>query len=397
MRRIVRSTAMALALVVVSPRGVAWAQAELPHLVVPAPSATAVREVADSFLTGSGKRRPFKVYLPRESKGALPVVVFANATNADFNTWAPYQDWARLVTTRGFAGVLYQGPGFDRARTGPQNVAASMADLDSVFASLRRGAGSLQLDLDRVVIWAGSGQTWTGTPFALEGKRPGINGYVLYYGGGVVAHPRVDVPVLVIRGGLDSPALNRGLDSLTMTLVQAGVPLTLVSLPSAPHAFDILDSSATVRSAIGTTLDFMTRAVERPYRTAVVAGAPAASAAAAFSSGRWAEAEQQYEALARGKPNDRILTWRLGLAQLEAGHPDRALASFDKARELGQGGARDIGLPATRAAVRVGDTTRAVSWANWSLESFPGIRREIEADPEIAVLLRHPSVTAPSP
>jgi hypothetical protein len=88
--------------------------------------------------------------------------------------------------------------------------------------------------------------------------------------------------------------------------------------------------------------------------------------------------------------------WRLGLAQLEAGHPDRALASLEKARELGQGGARDIGLPATRAAVRVGDTTRAVSWANWSLKSFPNIRKEIQADPELASLLDNPSVGAPS-
>ena len=199
-------------------------------------------------------------------------------------------------------------------------------------ATLRRRAGPLQLDLDRLVIWAGSGQTWTGTPFALEGKRPGVSGYVLYYGGGVVTNPRVDVPVLVVRGGLDSPALNRGLDSLTLSLVQAGVPLTLVSLPSAPHAFDILDSSATVRAAITTTLDFMTRATDRQYRSAVLAGAPAAMAAAAFSSGRWAEAEERYEALARTQPNDRIVTWRLGLAQLEAGHPDRALASPSRRR-----------------------------------------------------------------
>jgi len=203
--------------------------------------------------------------------------------------------------------------------------------------------------------------------------------------------------VLVIRGGLDSPALNRGLDSLTMTLVQAGVPLTLVSLPSAPHAFDILDSSATVRAAITTTLDFMTRATDRQYRSAVLAGAPAAMAAAAFSSGRWAEAEERYEALARTQPNDRIVTWRLGLAQLEAGHPDRALKSFEKARELGQRGARDIGLPATRAAVRVGDTAQAVSWANWSLKSFPNIRKEIQADPELASLLANPAIGAPSP
>ncbi len=396
MRRLARIAVVVLALVLQS-GPMLQAQSAMPHLVVPAPEAAAVREMVDSFQTAGGPRRAFHAYLPKGSRASVPVVVFANATNADFSTWPPYQDWARLVTTRGLAGVLYQGPGFDPARTGAQNTAVSVADLDSVVATLRRRAGPLQLDLDRLVIWAGSGQTWTGTTFALEGKRPGVSGYVLYYGGGVVTNPRVDVPVLVVRGGLDSPALNRGLDSLTLSLVQAGVPLTLVSLPSAPHAFDILDSSATVRAAITTTLDFMTRATDRQYRSAVLAGAPAAMAAAAFSSGRWAEAEERYEALARTPPNARIVTWRLGLAQLEAGHPDRARASFEKARELGQGGARDIGLPATRAAVRVGDTAQAVSWANWSLKSFPNIRKEIQADPELAPLLANPAIGAPSP
>ena len=394
MHRVCRFTAVALPLVL-APGSMLMAQADMPRLVVPAPAASAVREVTDSFQPAGAQRRPFHVYLPQGARTSLPVVVFANATNADFSTWPPYQDWARLVTTRGFAGVLYPGPGFNSGRTGAENVTAAVADLDSVVATLRRRGGPMKLDLDRLVIWAGSGQTWTGTPFALEGKRPGISGYVLYYGGGGVTNPRVDVPVLVVRGGLDSPALNRGLDSLTLALVRAGVPLTLVSLPSAPHAFDILDTSATVREAITTTLDFMTRAVDRPYRNAVLAGAPSATAAAVFSSGRWAEAEERYEALARAQPSDRIVMWRLGLAQLEAGHPDRALASFEKARELGQGGARDIGLPATRAAVRAGDTTRAVSWTNWSLKSFPNIRKEIQADPELASLLNNPSVGAP--
>ena len=87
-----------------------------------------------------------------------------------------------------------------------------------------------------------------------------------------------------------------------------------------------------------------------------------------------------------------MIAWRLGLAQLEAGHPAAALASFDRAKELGQGGARDIGLPAARAAVRARETERAVEWIKWALASFPRIRSEIAADRELAVLLEHPSV-----
>jgi hypothetical protein len=90
------------------------------------------------------------------------------------------------------------------------------------------------------------------------------------------------------------------------------------------------------------------------------------------------------------------VAWRLGLAQLANDHPAPALASFDRAKALGQGGARDIGLPAVRAALRAGNTPRAVEWLRWALESFPRIRAEVAADPELAALLEHPQVKAPS-
>ena len=44
---------------------------------------------------------------------------------------------------------------------------------------------------------------------------------------------------------------------------------------------------------------------------------------------------------------------------------------------LGQGGARDIGLPAIRAALRAGNTTRAVEWLRWALRGYPMIETEM--------------------
>lgn len=75
--------------------------------------------------------------------------------------------------------------------------------------------------------------------------------------------------------------------------------------------------------------------------------------------------------------------------------PAEALVSFDRAKALGQGGARDIGLPAARAALRLGAEARAVEWINWALASFANIRQEIAADRELATLLQHPDVRRP--
>ena len=326
----------------------------------------------------------------------MPVVVFANGTNADFNTWRGYVDWARLVTSRGMAAVLYQGPTFDMQRTPDENVRTSVADLDSVVAVLSRASESLKVDASNLVIWAGSGQTSTGTPFALTGSRPGVRGYVLYYGSGSADDPRLDVPALIVRAGLDSPELNRGLDSLAQRLTLAGTPVTLISHPSGPHGFDVSDSSEATARIIAETLDFMAAVVTPKYQAAIAAGAPAARASAAFAAGRWADAERLYAELFRSNPNNRVVAWRLGLAQLEAGHPAEALVSFDRAKALGQGGARDIGLPAARAALRAGQADRAAEWIKWALTSFPRIRAAIEADRELAALLEHPAVRSPS-
>jgi hypothetical protein len=380
------------------PTRTARAQVTGPGLVVPVPAAARVSVRADSFTPSTGQRRVFRVYRPAGVRGRLPLVVFANSGDADFNTWQGYVDWARLTTTRGMAAVLYPGPSYDPQRPFIDHVFKSMADLDSVIAVLTRDGQALGVDATNLVIWAGSSQTSTGTPFALLGSRPGIRGYVLYYGTGFADQPRTDVPVLVVRAGLDSPQLNRGLDSLTERLTRAGAPITVVSHPSGPHGFDVQDSTEATARVIATTLDFMAAVVEPRYHAAIIAGAPAARASAAFAAGRWVEAERIYAELGRANPASRVVAWRLGLAQLEAGHPADALASLDRAKALGQGGARDIGLPAARAALRAGETTRAAEWVKWALENFPPIRSEIGADSELAPLLDHAVVRgAPRP
>lgn len=119
------------------------------------------------------------------------------------------------------------------------------------------------------------------------------------------------------------------------------------------HAFDIIDSTSVTVAIIAQTLDFMARAVDPEYRASIVADAPLSGAAAAYTSGQWSDAVRQYGLVAGRHPNDRIVRWRLGLSQLENADPANALSSFDRAGELGQGGARDIGLPATRASSEV--------------------------------------------
>ena len=363
-----------------------------PGLVVPVPSNDQVSVRADSFTTSTGTRRRFDVYRPANSAAPVPVAIFANGNGPQMREWNSYQGWAKLVTARGMAGVLYEGPTFDQSKTPAENMAMSRADLDSVLVRLLVRSRELNVDAGNVVIWAGSAQTFTGTPVALTGNRPSIRGYVLYYGAGPAESPRLDVPVLVARAGLDAPQLNRGLDSLVTHLSNAGVPLTLITYPAGQHGFDIADSTAMSARVIEQTLDFMEAVTTPELRNAIVVATPEVRASAAFVAGRWAEAAQLYSELYRTRPNSRSVAWRFGLAQLEAGQYAGALDAFARARDLGVSGARDIGLPAARAGVRAGQTQKAAEWIVWALQRFPRIRAEIAADRELAPLLNHPLV-----
>jgi hypothetical protein len=322
-----------------------------------------VTVVVDSFPSADGTRRPFSITRRTASNEPLPVVRFANSGGTLVRNALAHQEWARLVTTRGFAGVLYDAPDVDFSRSADDRTRLGVATLDSVLRTLQRGQQSCAIDVQQVIDWAGSSQTQGGTPFALDGERP-VAGYVLYYGSGTAATPRADVPVLTVRAGQDSPSLNASLDSLAVQLTQAGAPLTIVHYPAGAHAFDIVDSTRVSAEAIAQTLVFMSRAIDPTYRASVVAGAPLARAAAACASGRWNDAARLYGDAAAHRPSDRIVVWRLGMAQPANAQPSEALASFDRARALGQGGARDIGLPTTRAALRVQRTDRAVEWLN---------------------------------
>lgn len=374
----------------------ARAQSADPGLVVPVPSVTQVLRIVDSFTTPTGERREMQLFRPRSGGSrTLPVVVFANNNGPDLMRARSYQEWARLVTTRKVAGLLYEGAGFDQQKSVDENLRVAVGHLDSAVAALQRRRAVYTVDPTNLVVWAGSGMTWSGSTFALSGDRK-VSGYIAYYGGaGPTEQPRIDVPVLLVRAGLDVPRVNASIDSLARRLTEAGSPVTVISHPAGTHGFDINDSTLTSASVISQTLDFVQRVTTPALHEAIVAEVAEAQAAAALATERWAEAERAYLVVAQRKPNSRAVAWKLGMAQLGNNHPADALSSFDRAKSLGQGGPRDIGIPAIRAALRSGNQVKAGEWTIWALRSYPRIRAEIAADAELAPALELPMVKSP--
>jgi hypothetical protein len=245
------------------------------------------------------------------------------------------------------------------------------------------------------VVWSSSSNVFAAVPVALDSAQRAVRALVIYYGYGRMSDPRIDIPVFVARAGLDA-GTNRLLDSLSTSLVSAGSPVTVMNYPAGHHGFDILDRTAMSAHVIEATLDFMQRAAAPALQRDIAGGVVETRAAVALAHGRHADAVRVYAQLRAERPRDAQVALQLGRAQLANGQPADALASFTSARELGVGGARDVGLPGARAAMRSGQRDVAAQWVLWAIRNGPpSIRNEVRAETELAPLLDHPALRQP--
>jgi acetyl esterase/lipase len=224
---------------------------------------------------GSGPRRRLDVYRPPEAGSApLPAVVFVSGY-ADAGAEivfgcrlmdvATYTCWARLVACLGIAGILYENE-------------EPAADARAVLAHVRSNAQSLGVDPKRLAIWSCSGNVPNALGLIAENSDLACAALLYGYTTDVDDHrevaeaaaqyrfvcPTIELtalrrtPLLLVRAGRDeAPGLNASLDRFVPRAVEANVPLTLMSYPEGPHAFDILDASSASRAAIRQVLAFL--------------------------------------------------------------------------------------------------------------------------------------------
>lgn len=186
----------------------------------------------------------FDLYRPPNNDAALPVVVFLNGVGRpDLKDWGQYTSWPRLVAMRGIAAISHQ--------TTADNTAAQV---DALLAYLRANASELELDANRIAIWACSANARIGTALA---QRDGFRAAVFYYGAMQEAPKNNNLPVLVARAGLDALPLNQSIDRWVAQAVALDAPVTLVTYPEGRHGFELLDDTHESRLIVTQTLDFL--------------------------------------------------------------------------------------------------------------------------------------------
>ncbi len=188
-----------------------------------------------------------------------------------------FVSYGELLAASGFVAVS-----FDHRFLAPARITDAAADVADLLAHVRKCAGALGVDPERLALWVFSG----GGPFltAMLRERPTwLRAAVAYYAAldlqqplpgtdgaisaelrqtfsairGLGEDARSAPPILVARAGLDNPWLNEGIDRFVQTAIAKGATLGLLNHPEGRHGFDILDDDDRSKQIIGNTLKFL--------------------------------------------------------------------------------------------------------------------------------------------
>jgi tetratricopeptide (TPR) repeat protein len=261
---------------------------------------------------------------------ARPVVVFVNGVGDRPGTmkvreWGQYRSWPKLVAASGFIGVTFDTRGGDEGELAQ--------DVRDAFAFVRERGPSLGIDGSRIAAWACSANVRAAVALLMATPAPAVKSAVLYYGSGDTQAVRRDLPVLLVRAGRDRPQQNEAIDRLAAQAAAANAPWTVLNLPAAHHAFDVLDDTDESRLALRRTLAFLHDTLDPPpasTRPPSEALVPLAH----FFAREWPEAEAAYSAYVARHPDDADAWTLLGNTQVELKKLPEAAASLRRAVEI---------------------------------------------------------------
>jgi dienelactone hydrolase len=351
----------------------ASAQAPQPFFYPPPPPGTVnvMPDVTYGRLGDTTLR--MDVYRRSAGESLAPALIFFNhAAGPQRTNFTFYTRWAEIAAARGLVAIVPD------LRSG-----TSGAEFDLLLAHLVEKGADYGIDAGAIAVYGGSGNVSTALPAVEEPKRTTVKAAVMYYGTADVKTLRMDLPVLLVRAGLDRPGVNAGMAALAAAAVAQNAPLTLLNHPTGHHGFEIVDDDMATRAVIDTTIEFVHRATSAGYQAALRAGIPEAVAAGHVSAGRFGSAAGAYAPLVAARPDDHRL--RLSYGEALLGDRQFAAACDEFATLEGKGlGPRDLGLPAARACLQKGDADRAIAWLRSIPQRF--LPPDVQKDPVFAPL-----------
>lgn len=246
------------------------------------------------FSPGDPGTRTMDIYYPpdRKNNERLPVVVivagypdpgYQRIIGCSFKEMGSSVSWAQLLAASGIIAITYS------------NITPAK-DLPALLEYLRQNEDALEVNMDRVALLASSGNVPLALSLLMEkstvlrcaalcygfmldldgtstvADMAGKFGFVNPCAGKSMDDLTSNVPLLVVRAGQDQMAgLNDTIDRFIQHGLARNLPIWSLNYPSAPHAFDLFDSSETSCEIVRQILTFFQfRLLEKEHNTASI-------------------------------------------------------------------------------------------------------------------------------
>lgn len=225
-----------------------------------------------TYRAASGSGLLMDVYYPSSQPGRRAAVVLVPLAYPDpearVRMYGPVTSWAQLIAASGMAAVLF-------------GAEAPEEDIHAVLRHLRTDADALGLEMDRLGLFAASGNVTValstlmrdrhvrcaallcGYTMDLDGLTAVADmgrqaGFVNACAGKTVNDLPDDVPMLFVRAGRDQfPGLNEGLDKVIARALERNLPFTLINHAAGGHGFDLDEDTEMSHGIVQQVLAFL--------------------------------------------------------------------------------------------------------------------------------------------
>ena len=288
------------------------------------------------------------IYRPAPSGTPRPALIFF--TGGTMRANPGYAHWGRVAASKGLVAVVAD-----------LRLTAMGPDFRTLLGHLTERATDYGIDTAAIAVYGASSNALNSSAVVQDPTEKRVKASIMYYGGSDVARLRRDLPVLLIRAGIDRPFVNASIDSLIARALTQNAPITVINHSGGHHSFESTDDDIVTRELIDQTVDFVKRVTAQAYRAAVASRLGYATAAAHVYGGDFGAAATSYAELVERKPEDHRLRLSYGGALLADRQFAKACAEFAKLKGKGLG-PRDLGLPAASACLQNGDPELAMAW-----------------------------------
>jgi len=215
------------------------------------------------------------------------------------------------------------------------------------------------VDLNRVSVYAGSGNVPRALPLA--NGDPRVKAAIMFYGTAKIEKFRLDMPVLLVRAGLDNVQLNKELDSLALKALMANAPYTITNFNTAVHAFEDFSDNEISIPFLKSSLDFLKKNMQSMIQKSFSVHREEVIAAKELYNSNWQAAFEAYTQVLNKTSGNNEAERQLGNICIAMKAYEKALSYYDSALIHGNWRKGEIAIKKLYAYAKLNNAVAAVA------------------------------------